>query len=156
MKTISDDTVEIPREKPVFVDPSGRRRRIVRRVSIAACALVSGYAVLLVASLLGAPIPASVLLPVPAAPSASPAPPPQGGPSVADDTTAPRGTDPSSQAQTQTEGTDQGTTAPVPQAPAVTTTAAPQPPSSPGEPRNSRARPDPPGRGQGGEPEPGR
>lgn len=150
MKTISDDTVEIPREKPVFVDPSGRRRRIVRRVSIAACVLVSGYAVLLVASLLGAPIPASVLLPAPDAPAASPTPPPQGGPSVVDETTTPSHTAPSA------EAADPSTAAPPPQAPAVTTTAAPQPPVFSEQPRNPRARPDPPGRGQDGQPEPGR
>ncbi|MEU0467822.1 hypothetical protein ABZ215_27795 [Amycolatopsis sp. NPDC006131] len=119
-------------------------------MSIAACVLVSGYAVLLVASLLGAPIPASVLLPAPDAPAASPTPPPQGGPSVVDETTTPSHTAPSA------EAADPSTAAPPPQAPAVTTTAAPQPPVFSEQPRNPRARPDPPGRGQDGQPEPGR
>lgn len=56
-------------DRPVFVDPSGRRRRIIRGVAIAACAVAAVYAVLLCAALFGAPIPPSALLPLPAAPT---------------------------------------------------------------------------------------
>jgi len=50
---------------PVFVDPTGRRRRIVRRVALAACAGVLLYLAVFVAALFGAPIPTSALIPVP-------------------------------------------------------------------------------------------
>nr|CEL19755.1 hypothetical protein [Kibdelosporangium sp. MJ126-NF4]CTQ96980.1 hypothetical protein [Kibdelosporangium sp. MJ126-NF4] len=54
--------------QPVFVDPSGRRRRILRRIALGVCALLLCYGVVVVAALLGAPIPQSVLLPVPGGP----------------------------------------------------------------------------------------
>ncbi|MDQ0380692.1 hypothetical protein [Amycolatopsis thermophila] len=150
MKTITDDTVEIPWRKPVFVDPSGRRRRILRRVSIAACALVSGYAVLLVASLLGAPIPASALLPVPDQRTTDapvrPAPPaPGGGPST-DDTPTPDTTGPSSEEPVATAA----------QPPAPATTGAPPPVSSSEPSRTPRGRSDPPGHTRTERPEPRR
>ncbi|MBP2323287.1 hypothetical protein JOF56_003672 [Kibdelosporangium banguiense] len=53
---------------PVFVDPSGRRRRIVRYVALGACALFVCYLIAFIAALLGAPIPRSGLIPLPAAP----------------------------------------------------------------------------------------
>jgi cytoskeletal protein RodZ len=56
-------------DRPVFVDPSGRRRRIVRRLAIAGCTLLATYAVLLCAALSGAPIPPSALLPLPGTPA---------------------------------------------------------------------------------------
>jgi len=56
-------------EKPVFVDPSGRRRRLVRRLAIAACALLATYTLLLCGALSGAPIPPSALLPLPGVPT---------------------------------------------------------------------------------------
>ncbi|QUQ65836.1 hypothetical protein [Kutzneria sp. CA-103260] len=56
-------------ERPVFVDPSGRRRRFLRRLAIAVCALFAAYVVLLCAALSGAPIPPSALLPLPGAPT---------------------------------------------------------------------------------------
>ena len=56
-------------DRPVFVDPSGRRRRLVRRIAIAACSALAVYVILLCAALSGAPIPPSALLPLPAAPS---------------------------------------------------------------------------------------
>lgn len=56
-------------DRQVFVDPSGRRRRLVRRLAIATCALLAAYTVLLCAALSGAPIPPSALLPLPSAPA---------------------------------------------------------------------------------------
>jgi hypothetical protein len=55
-------------DRPVFVDPSGRRRRLVRRLAIATCALLATYTLLLCAALSGAPIPPSALLPLPGMP----------------------------------------------------------------------------------------
>ncbi|UMP03907.1 hypothetical protein [Amycolatopsis sp. EV170708-02-1] len=64
--------------RPVFVDPSGRRRTVVRRIAIGACAVVVGYGILLTAALFGAPTLPSALIPAPApAPSATTEPPPE-------------------------------------------------------------------------------
>lgn len=75
------DTVELSRAEPVFVDPSGRRRKVLRRFVVGACVLVGLYVGVLTAALLGAPIPSSALLPAPAAnqpapPQSHPAAPP--------------------------------------------------------------------------------
>lgn len=61
----TSDTIEIVPPAPVFVDPSGRRRRLFRRIAMSGIALVAGYVVVLAAALLGAPVPTSVLLPIP-------------------------------------------------------------------------------------------
>ena len=53
-------------DRPVFVDPSGRRRRDARRIAIGVCAVLAVYVILLCAALSGAPIPPSALLPLPA------------------------------------------------------------------------------------------
>jgi hypothetical protein len=63
------DTQPVTRLRPVFVDPSGRRRRVVRRVAIGLSALVACYAVVLLAAAMGAPIPRSGFLPLPDAPT---------------------------------------------------------------------------------------
>jgi hypothetical protein len=54
---------------PVFVDASGRRRKVARRAGLVALAAVAGYAGLLGMSFAGGPIPPNVLLPVPGMPS---------------------------------------------------------------------------------------
>ena len=54
---------------PIFVDASGRRRKLARRASMAAMAVLAGYAGLLAVSFAGGPIPPKVLLPVPGIPS---------------------------------------------------------------------------------------
>src|SRR5437763_3434018 len=59
-------------DRPVFVDPSGRRRRVVRLLAMVASGVVAGYGGLLaVAVLAGSPAP-SALLPLPAVPIAGP------------------------------------------------------------------------------------
>lgn len=54
---------------PIFVDASGRRRKVARRASLAAVAVLAAYAGLLAVSFAGGPIPPKVLLPVPGIPS---------------------------------------------------------------------------------------
>lgn len=51
--------------RPVFVDPSGRRRSIIRRVAIGVCVAVGCYGILLAAALFGAPTLPAALVPVP-------------------------------------------------------------------------------------------
>jgi hypothetical protein len=58
------DTQDLARP-PVFVDPSGRRRRVLRYVALGACALFVCYLITFIAALLGAPIPRSGLIPLP-------------------------------------------------------------------------------------------
>lgn len=54
---------------PIFVDATGRRRKVARRVSLAVVAVLAGYAGLLAVSFAGGPIPPKALLPVPGIPS---------------------------------------------------------------------------------------
>jgi hypothetical protein len=54
---------------PIFVDASGRRRKLARRASVTAVAVLAGYAGLLAVSFAGGPIPPKALLPVPGIPS---------------------------------------------------------------------------------------
>lgn len=75
------DTVPLPVIRPVFVDPSGRRRQRMRRLAVVGCGILGGYGVVMAAALLGAPLPQSILLPAPAQPSAQ-APPMQAPPVV--------------------------------------------------------------------------
>ena len=60
-----DEPAVVEADGPVFVDPSGRRRRAVRLAALVACAVVGCYVLVLVAALLGAPVPHSALLPLP-------------------------------------------------------------------------------------------
>lgn len=53
------------RNSPVFVDPSGRRRRAVRTAAIAGAAGLLGFVGLLLAALLGAPVGPLTSLPEP-------------------------------------------------------------------------------------------
>ncbi|GAB3908047.1 hypothetical protein GCM10029964_107190 [Kibdelosporangium lantanae] len=71
------------RPRPVFVDPTGRRRRVLRRVAFGLSALVACYAVVLLAATLGAPVPRYGFLPLPEPPTRTELPrtgaPPAGG-----------------------------------------------------------------------------
>ncbi|HEU5428382.1 MAG TPA: hypothetical protein VFU74_15990 [Actinocrinis sp.] len=52
-------------EAPVFVDSTGRRRRLVRRVAFGLLIGACAYGVLVVVSILGGPVPPNALLPLP-------------------------------------------------------------------------------------------
>jgi hypothetical protein len=66
---------------PVFVDSSGQRRKLVRRLSIGVVGILGGYVCLIAMSFAGGPIPPGVLLPVPGLPAAKD-PAPQPAPAV--------------------------------------------------------------------------
>ncbi|NUT96756.1 MAG: hypothetical protein HOY78_32515 [Saccharothrix sp.] len=132
MTTTTDQT-------PVFVDPSGRRRRVLRVLIGVAVAGVLVYVALLVVALSGGPVKPSSLLPIPAAEDAptttATAPLTTTPEATSEATTAPDAT-----TRTTTEGTQ-----------AVTTTAEPTPPSTPGsrrtDPPGASNRPTQPGKG---------
>ncbi|WP_244210728.1 hypothetical protein [Amycolatopsis kentuckyensis] len=128
---------------PVFVDPTGRRRRIVRRVALAACAGVLLYLAVFVAALFGAPIPTSALIPVPGfvpvqVPATSTPPPISEEPARANG--APTVTTPSREVPASTPDRSPSAATTAPPTAATTTTAAPT-----SEHRNSRAPTTPPG-----------
>lgn len=136
------DTQPVTRPRPVFVDPSGRRRRVVRRVAIGLSALVACYAVVLLAAAMGAPIPRSSFLPLPDMPThQQPAPEtgaPQAGGGGEPSARATRAGEPSATAGPKVSSS------PVPPAtsgvavtPSVTATTPQRP--------NSNANPAPPG-----------
>jgi hypothetical protein len=127
---------------PVFVDPTGRRRRILRRVALAACAGVLLYLAVFVAALFGAPIPTAALIPVPGfvpvqVPATSVPPPVGEEPARANGAPAPTTSSREAPASVPGRSPSVTTTAPPP---AATTTA---PPTT--ERRNSRAPTTPPG-----------
>jgi hypothetical protein len=92
MPTAPDHDIDAPTtralvaSRPVFVDPSGRRRRVLRLLAIVTSGLVVGYGLLLATAMLGgSPLP-TALLPHPAAPwTGSPSDPtvPAGTPATA-------------------------------------------------------------------------
>lgn len=132
MTTTTDQT-------PVFVDPSGRRRRVLRVLIGVAVAGVLVYVALLIVALSGGPVKPSSLLPIPAAedaPTTTATAPPTTTPAATSETT----TAPDATARTTTEGTQ-----------AVTTTAEPTTPSTPGsrrtDPPGASNRPTQPGKG---------
>lgn len=51
---------------PVFVDPSGRRRRVLRMIAAAAAVATLGYLALVLLAVFGAPLPPAAQLPLPA------------------------------------------------------------------------------------------
>ncbi|MET7999145.1 hypothetical protein ABZU76_50595 [Amycolatopsis sp. NPDC005232] len=61
---LDDDAVDTAADSPVFVDATGRRRKIFRRVAVGGGVLTIGYVAVLVAALLGAPVPAPLLVPI--------------------------------------------------------------------------------------------
>ncbi|MEU4673389.1 hypothetical protein AB0F91_36905 [Amycolatopsis sp. NPDC023774] len=81
-------------QPPVFVDATGRRRKIFRRVAISGGVLTIGYVAVLVAALLGAPVPSPLLIPLaPLGPQptdvATTPPDPPDQPTATDDNSAP-------------------------------------------------------------------
>ncbi|HZP51797.1 hypothetical protein [Actinocrinis sp.] len=54
-----------PAEPPVFVDSTGRRRLVIRRVAFGLLVGACAYGVLVVVSILGGPVPPNALLPLP-------------------------------------------------------------------------------------------
>lgn len=56
---------------PVFVDATGRRRRVIRGFAIALLGIVGAYGFAVVLSFLGGPVPPNALLPLPDPPSAA-------------------------------------------------------------------------------------
>jgi len=50
---------------PVFVDPSGRRRRMLRAIATATAIVTAGYLALMLLAVLGAPLPPAGQLPLP-------------------------------------------------------------------------------------------
>jgi hypothetical protein len=61
---VDDDAATMAAETPVFVDATGRRRKILRRLAVGGVVLIIGYVAVLVAALFGAPIPSPLLVPV--------------------------------------------------------------------------------------------
>ncbi|MGW5717847.1 hypothetical protein ACWEVP_16900 [Amycolatopsis sp. NPDC003865] len=137
-----DENDENAAMKPVFVDPTGRRRRIVRRIALAAFGGLLLYVAVFVAALFGAPIPTAALIPMPGLvpeQATSVAPPPATG-DTARPTGEPRSTAPSpTVAPASAPGSRAATTeatAPTTSAPATAVTS---------EHRNTRAPTSPPG-----------
>jgi hypothetical protein len=68
---------------PVFVDASGKRRRWVRRGSIATVSVLTAYGIVVALSFLGGPVPPNALLPLPGVPGATTPPDGATSPAVA-------------------------------------------------------------------------
>ena len=69
--------------KPVFVDSSGKRRRWIRRGSVAVVTITTAYGVVVALSFLGGPVPPNALLPLPGIPGATTRPGGATSPAVA-------------------------------------------------------------------------
>lgn len=139
MTAFPDLESENEANKPVFVDPTGRRRRIVRRIALAACAGLLLYLGLFVAALFGAPIPTAALIPVPGFV-------PEQATSVAPPTTEEAGRATGAQRSETPSKTEAPSTRPD-RSPSVATTSVPSATSAPptSTRRNSRAPVEPPG-----------
>jgi hypothetical protein len=153
----------IPASGPIFVDASGRRRKLARRASLAAVAVLAGYTGLLAVSFAGGPIPPKELLPVPGIPagrqqapaSSAPAGAAPSGKSSADHV-ADRGrstagtSDHQAGARTGASGGSPGQSAPSEPSPTASGTAPAAPPSPTGtsaaaSSSSSHGNPTPPG-----------
>ncbi len=132
-----------PSDRPVFVDPSGRRRKVMRiAIGIVAAGVVA-YLVLLVVALAGGPVKPATLLPIPQADV----------PTLVDTTTDTPSPSPDATSLPRKETTIKPTTtttAPAVTNPTTTTTTTAE---------NGNKRTDPPGAsnrpsnpGQGGKP----
>lgn len=131
-----------PSDRPVFVDPSGRRRKVMRiAIGVAATGVVA-YLVLLVVALAGGPVRPSTLLPIPEA--AEP---------VVTTTTDTSASSPDATSLPRNETTDTSpnvtTAAPVANATAApTTTTTTVPGSKRTDPPGASNRPSNPGQGK--------
>lgn len=155
------DTMPPTPDKPIFLDPTQRRRRVVRLVALAACTAVAGYGALLAAALLGVPVSPHALLPLSGdTPPAATAPP-----STADSAQPPAPTKTGAVAANPTAAPPArpGATAAAPRpviAPAPPVAATPAPTSAPPvappptTARNSHAPTSPPGWTKHGVPTP--
>jgi hypothetical protein len=63
--TLDTEVLSLPSAAPVFVDESGRRRKLLRRVAYGFGALCMAYGGLVSVSLAGGPVSSSVVLPLP-------------------------------------------------------------------------------------------
>lgn len=129
-----------PSDRPVFVDPSGRRRKVLRIAIGTVAAGVVAYLVLLVVALAGGPVKPATLLPIPEAAE----------PAVTTTTTD----SPASSLEATSLPRNETTTAP-----AVTTSTQPVTATITTTTENGNKRTDPPGAsnrpsapGQGGKP----
>ncbi|MFI5559909.1 hypothetical protein [Amycolatopsis japonica] len=131
----------------MFVDPSGRRRTVVRRIAVGACAVVVGYGILLTAALFGAPTLPSALIPAPPpAPSATTGAPSETTSSGPRPTSSRPGSTDSPATGRAPVDTSAGRTPPVNPVPTGATPPGLTSTSSPGiDRRNSRAPDVPPG-----------
>ncbi|WP_430780755.1 hypothetical protein [Actinoplanes sp. G11-F43] len=59
------EVIAVPEPAPVFVDSTGRRSRLLRRIALAFGVVLIGYAGLVSVSLAGGPISSSAVLPLP-------------------------------------------------------------------------------------------
>jgi cytoskeletal protein RodZ len=126
-----------PSDRPVFVDPSGRRRKVLR-IAIGTVAVgVVAYLVLLVVALAGGPVKPSTLLPIPEA--AEP---------VVITTTDPPASSPEATSLPRNEITTQPTTTTVTSATTTTTTTATENGSRRTDPPGASNRPSNPGQGK--------
>ncbi|GAA1599605.1 hypothetical protein [Actinoplanes couchii] len=81
------EVIAVPEPAPVFVDSTGRRSRLLRRVALAFGVVLIGYVGLVSVSLAGGPISSSAVLPLPGLddepePEATPPPTPEPAPSA--------------------------------------------------------------------------
>lgn len=129
-----------PSDRPVFVDPSGRRRKVLRFAIGVVAAGVLAYLVLLAVALAGGPVQPSTLLPIPEA--AEPVV------TTTTDTTTPS-PEATSLPRNETESTAPETSAPVTTTTTTTaTTTTTVPGSKRTDPPGATNRPSNPGQGK--------
>ncbi|WP_370369741.1 hypothetical protein [Catenulispora sp. GP43] len=138
------------------MDASGRRRKLARRASLAAIAVLAGYGGLLAVSFAGGPIPPKALLPVPGIPSGKAQGPassanaaPSATSSAGQDAVHPAagGTDHRTGERATAPGGAPRQSAPSEPTPTVSGTTTPMPTGTSGatSPANTHGNPTPPG-----------
>lgn len=116
-----------PEPAPVFVDASGRRRRVIRRTAIGLLGLACAYGVLVAVSLLGGPLPPGAILPIPGEPASTTTSGAHGTAGTPQVDTTHRGTDPTGAAAQPGVGVPSPSAAPTASgsAPAAAGSASP-------------------------------